>query len=118
MIYKKRSIRREYSVRKSRVRKLNFDSKIQIFIIDLKKTFFKNKISVFIDFNNTIGDLKQLIKEKMCNQNKETIKVYIREKKDDLPSDIILRGKQFVNISDLKTYSLIFGSQQLIVDNK
>ena len=117
MKYKKSA--RGKTVEKLMYRRSKYDdSQIQIFILDEKKTFFKNKITVSLQFNSTIKDLKNKIKEKIENQEQKTLLLYVKESKYDCPSDIILRGKKPVHISDLKHFVLWYDGKTLKDENK
>lgn len=107
------------TVEKLKLREHKFDDlQIQIFIFDEKKTFFKNKINVFLRINSTIKDLKKKIKEKILEQEQKTLLRYVKESKDDCPSDIILRGKKPVPISELIHFLLWFDGKELNNENK
>ena len=114
---KNKCIRAKTTERK-KLRDNEFDESKQVFIIDEKKTFFKNKILISLKLNSTIKDLKDKISKKINLQEQKFLSLYVKESKDDSPSDIILRGKKLVNKSDLIGYLLYFEGKVLSEDNR
>ena len=99
-------------------RQINEEPILTFFILDEKKTFFKNKFTVLLPINSTLKDLNNAIKEKIKNKEQKTVLLYVKESPDDCPSDIILRGKKSVPISDLKQFLLLYSGNLLKDENK
>jgi len=99
--------RRPLSSKKITIKR-NFSEVNQIYINDEKKSFFDEKISIFISPKETISSLKNIIKRKIPNHQQKFIVAYERKSVNDCPSDIILRGKKLVNLSKYIKFDLIF----------
>lgn len=93
----------------------NIIEKKQIFIHDEKSSLFDKKITIFISPKKTIRSLRNIIANKIPNKKQKHVLTYVRKSIHDCPSDIILRGKEMVNISK-HSFNLIFDGK-LLKDN-
>ena len=58
-----------------------------------------------------IKALKNIIINKIPNNKQKQIPAYVRKSVNECPSDIILRGKEMVNLSNLYKFNLMFNGK-------